>query len=199
MDTLVETMESSDVILEERVELDVGFSVEGDEPSVNVPVEVIESCALLDADILDDILMDPVRVITGVFISLDEIIIWLELMRGVPALWDVAGICSVKVLSIVLPELDKLVTGDTALDVLDADAVVERVVKGAELEPTRHEGCALMMLSSSVTAASNAYNPPLMLAPVLRLILVRAIMLPLKLVRVSRVAEEPTCQNMLHA
>jgi hypothetical protein len=57
----------------------------------------------------------------------------------------------------------------------------------------------LIVLSSNVTAPLRASIRPLTVAPVFRVIEVRAMRVPTKLVVVPRVADEPTCQKTLHA
>lgn len=57
----------------------------------------------------------------------------------------------------------------------------------------------VIKLSSSVTAAVRAYNPPKTEQPVVTVIEASAIMFPAKMVPVPRVAELPICQNTLQA
>lgn len=57
----------------------------------------------------------------------------------------------------------------------------------------------IIWLLISVTAPFNAKTPPVTDAPSCRLIEVNAKILPLKAVVVRSVADEPTCQNTLHA
>ncbi len=69
---------------------------------------------------------------------------------------------------------------------------------GAEADGTLHEEAVITLLSI-VTAPLRAKALPDTSAPVNREMLVRASMLPTKLVVVSRVAELPTCQNTLQS
>lgn len=59
--------------------------------------------------------------------------------------------------------------------------------------------CAVILSLRSVTAAFNAYSPPETLTPAFTVIEVKARILPAKTVAVPSVAEDSTCQKMLHA
>ena len=59
--------------------------------------------------------------------------------------------------------------------------------------------CGVTTSSLSVTAAFNAYSPPATVTPLLSEIEVKARTVPAKIVVVPSVADEPTCQNTLHA
>src|ERR1035437_2724443 len=70
---------------------------------------------------------------------------------------------------------------------------------GQKVDASGTQVGTVMMLSSRVTAAFNASALPIMLAPVFRVMLWSARILPRNDVSVPRVAEGPTCQKTWHA
>jgi hypothetical protein len=70
---------------------------------------------------------------------------------------------------------------------------------GAELEDTAGHVSTLTMLLSRVTVAPNAKTPPLDTAAVLSVTEATARIFPWNTLPVPKVAEDPTCQNTLHA
>ena len=82
----------------------------------------------------------------------------------------------------------------TAVAVALAAAEVAVAVGAAAV---MHEG-AVIVLWSIVTAPFRARARPVTVAPVVRVMLVSATMLPTNVLVVPRVAELPTCQKMLH-
>ena len=97
---------------------------------------------------------------------------------------------------------DALVLGDALVDgealVLGVALLLADVLAVGLEDAVLHSG-RVMVLSCSVTAPLRASSLPVILAPVVALMDVRAMMVPLNVEFVPRVAELPTCQNTLQA
>ena len=87
-----------------------------------------------------------------------------------------------------------LVAGVVGSGVLEATRELEELAP-----PMMHSDCTKIKSSISVTAALRAYKPPKEVTPWFTVMDVKASMLPLNVVDVPRVAEDPTCQKMLQA
>nr|WP_246507058.1 hypothetical protein [Actinocrinis puniceicyclus] len=108
----------------------------------------------------------------------------------------VVGVALAEVVAVVvgvaLAEVVAVVVGVALVDVV---AVAVAVGLG---EVVLHTGRVTVLVSSD-TCPLRASSLPVMLAPVVAVMDVRARMLPLKVEFVPSVAELPTCQNTLHA
>jgi len=93
----------------------------------------------------------------------------------------------VVVLEVVVVDVDEVVVVGVVVVVLEVVVVA-----------TAHAETAIVLVSI-VTAPFRANAAPVMVAPVFRVMLVSARIVPWKAVVVPRVAELPTCQKTLHA
>jgi len=89
-----------------------------------------------------------------------------------------------------------LTFGAGAVVVVAVVVGVVAVVAAVVVDPAQLD--LLIVLVSSVTAPFRASTRPSRVAPVVRVMLVRAMTVPRKLEPVPRVAELPTCQKTLH-
>ena len=107
---------------------------------------------------------------------------------------ELVEVVDVVLVEVVVEELDEVVD---PVDEDDGDVEVDEVVD-EDVVVAAH-GDTAIVLAIIVTAPSCANAAPLMLAPVFRVMLVKAIILPTNDVVVPSVAELPTVQNTLHA
>lgn len=112
---------------------------------------------------------------------------------------------TIGVVVVVLPATVVVVTGTVVVVVAGTVVVVTGtvvVVTGTDVVVvvvTNAHAEAVMALSLSVTAPVLARTRPLTEAPLFNVAELEARMLPMKLVVEPRVADDPTCQNTLHA